>query len=327
METSEPMKMNGDVLIRDFRKSDLNDLLDLLPKCFTREFEVTGFDPAHTRDMVNRAFGKTGRLFVWLSRLIGREPMKFLVAEADGKIVGTTIIDNRGRLGYIRTVMVHLDYRRKGIATRLMKNALDYVLKKRMSRAVLHVESSNAAAIGVYTKLGFRAFERIAYFVGETGSVSAWEDTGEVKVRPFQKDDLDDVYNLIRASEDPEHLKIFDFSKESLKTPLLQRLLHFSTQKQLVAVLDGRIVGYAETSHTTPRQAGSISSIQASAQNRSSEIERVLISTGINEVKKGGANRIRAIVPTTKRGLIETLKNLGFKQSLVMDAMFIEVQL
>jgi ribosomal protein S18 acetylase RimI-like enzyme len=277
--------------------------------------------------MVNRAFGKTGKLFVWLSRLIGREPVKFLVAEVNGKIIGTTIVDNRGRLGYIRTVMVHPDYRRKGIATRLMKDALSYVLKKRMSRAVLHVESSNTAAMSVYAKLGFRAFERIAYFVGETGSVSAPEDVGEVKVRPFQKDDLDEVYNLIGASEDPKHLRIFDFSKKNLKTPLLQRLLHFSTQKQLVAVLDGRIVGYAETSYTTPKQAGSISFIQASAENRSGEIETVLISAGINEVKKGGANRIRAIVPTTKQGLIETLKNLGFRQSLMMDAMVIEVQL
>jgi ribosomal protein S18 acetylase RimI-like enzyme len=321
------MKMNGGVWVRDLRKSDLNDLLDLLSKCFAKEFEVTGFDPAHTRDMVNRAFGKTGKLFMWLSRLIGKEPIKFLVAEVNGKIVGTTIVDNRGRLGYIRTVMVHPDCRRKGIATRLMKDALSYVLKKRMSRAVLHVESSNTAAMSVYTKLGFRAFERIAYFVGETGSVSAREDTGEVKVRPFQKDDLDGVYSLIRASEDPKHLRIFDFSKESLRTPLLLRLLHFSTQKQLVAVLDDRIVGYVETSFTTPRQAGSISFIQASAQNRSSEIERVLISAGINEVKKGGANRIRVVVPTTKQGLIETLKNLGFKQSLLMDAMFVEVQL
>ena len=325
METSEPMKMNGDVWIRDFRKSDLNDLLDLLPKCFAKEFEITGFDPAHTRDMVNRAFGKTGRLFLGLSQLLGKEPIKFLVAEVDGKIVGTTILDNRGRLGYIRTVMVHPDCRRKGIATRLMKDALSYVPKKRMSNAVLHVESSNTAAISVYTKLGFRTFERIAYFVGETGSVPAPKDTGEVKVRPFQKDDLDEVYNLIRASEDPKHLRIFDFGKKNLKTPLLQRLLHFSTQKQLVAMLDGRIVGYAETSFTTPRQAGSISFIQASAQNRSGEIERVLIGAGINEVKKGGAKRIRVIVPTTKQGLIETLKNLGFKQSLLTDAMFIEV--
>ena len=39
------------VLIGDFRKSDLDDLLRLLPECFAEEFEVSGFDPDHTRDM------------------------------------------------------------------------------------------------------------------------------------------------------------------------------------------------------------------------------------------------------------------------------------
>jgi ribosomal protein S18 acetylase RimI-like enzyme len=313
------------VLMRDFRKSDLNDLLDLFPRCFAKEFEVTGFDPDHVRSMVNRAFGKTGRLFLGLSRLFGREPMRFLVAEVDSKVVGTTIVNSRGKVGYISSVMVHPDYRRKGIATRLLKDATAHILRKRMRRAVLHVDSTNTPAIDVYTKLGFRPFEHIAHLIGETDSLSALEDTDEIKTRPVQKDDFDEVYNLIRVSEDPNRLKIFDFSKDNLKTPFLQRLLHFSTQKKIVAIFDGKIVGYAETSYTTPKQAGSISSIHAIAQNRSGEVERVLVSAGIKEIRKGGTNRIRVTVSSVKQELIETLKSLGFRESLAMDGMFIEV--
>jgi ribosomal protein S18 acetylase RimI-like enzyme len=318
-------KTDDNVLVRDFRKSDLNDLLELLPKCFAKEFEVTGFDPDHRRDMLTRAFGIRGRLFLGLLRLCGNEPIKFLVAEADSEVVGTTIVNSRGKVGYISAVMVHPDYRRKGVATRLMKNAIEYVQKKRMSRAVLHVESTNTPAISLYTKLGFRAFEHIAYFVGETDSVRAPEETNEVKARPFQEDDLDEVYNLIRASEDPNRLMIFDFSEKNLKTPFWQRLLHYSTQKKIVAVLDGKIVGYAETSYTTPKEAGSISSIQAVAQDRSSGIERALISEGIKEIRKGGANRIRVMVASSKQELIEKLKSMGFRESLVMDGMSVEV--
>jgi ribosomal protein S18 acetylase RimI-like enzyme len=325
MEKEEPSKAEDYVLIRDFRKSDLNDLLDLLPKCFAEEFEVNGFDPDHMRDMVNRAFGKSGRLFLGLARLCGKEPVKFLVAEVDSRVVGTTIVNNRGRVGYISTVMVHPDYRRKGIATRLLKNAVAYIQRKRMRRAVLHADSTNTPAISVYTKMGFRAFEHIAYLMAETNSLSASEDASEIKTRPFQEDNLDEVYNLVRASEDPNHLKIFDFHKKDLKTPFLRRLLHFSTQERIVALLDGKIVGYTEISYTTPKEAGSISSIQAVAQGRSSEIERALISAGIDEIRKGGANRIRATVAGGKQELIETLKNLGFRKSLVMDGMFIEV--
>jgi hypothetical protein len=137
---------------------------------------------------------------------------------------------------------------------------------------------------------------------------------------------LDEVYNLIRASENPSHLRIFDFDKKNLKTPFLRGLLHFSTQKKVVAVLDGKIVGYTEIGYTTPKEAGSISSIQAVAHERSREIERVLINAGIDEIRKGGVNRIRVVVASMKQELIETLNNLGFRKSLVMDGMFIEVQ-
>src|SRR5208337_5149987 len=125
MENPELGKTNDNVLIRDFRKSDLNDLLGLLPMCFSGEFEISGFDPDHLIDMVNRGFGRNGRLILGLLRLFGKEPAKFLVAEAGGKIVGTVIINNRREFGFISSVMVHPEYRRKGIATRLMKNALN----------------------------------------------------------------------------------------------------------------------------------------------------------------------------------------------------------
>jgi hypothetical protein len=163
------------------------------------------------------------------------------------------------------------------------------------------------------------------YLIGETDALSALEDADEIKTRQIQKDDFDEVYNLIRASEDPNRLRIFDFSKNNLKTPFLQRLLHFSTQKKIVAVLDGKIVGYAETSYTTPKQAGSISFIQTLAQNRSSEVERVLITAGIDEIGRSGANRIRVTVSSLKQELIKTLKSLGFRESLAMNGMSIEV--
>jgi hypothetical protein len=97
MENTELGKPNVNVLIRDLRKSNLNDLLGLLPMCFAKEFEISGFDPDHTADMVNRAFGKTGTFILGLLWLLGKEPGKFLIAEADGKIVGTTFVNNRGK--------------------------------------------------------------------------------------------------------------------------------------------------------------------------------------------------------------------------------------
>lgn len=113
----------------------------------------------------------TGRLFLASSRLFGKEPIRFLVADVKNEVVGTTMVSSYGKVGHISAVMVSPDHRRKRIATPLMKSAIDYTQRRRVERAVLHAVSTNAPAIGVYSKLGFEPFEQIAYLVGDTGSV------------------------------------------------------------------------------------------------------------------------------------------------------------
>jgi ribosomal protein S18 acetylase RimI-like enzyme len=137
---------------------------------------------------------------------------------------------------------------------------------------------------------------------------------------------LDQVYNLIRASEEPNSLRIFDFTKKDFKVPFLQRIFRFATQKKLVAVLGGKIVGYAEASYTTPKETGRIGSMTVNSEYRSLGIEKLLIEAANNEIAKGNAKRIRIVAPTTKQELIEAVKDLGFREVLVMDAMVKEFQ-
>jgi ribosomal protein S18 acetylase RimI-like enzyme len=188
-------------------------------------------------------------------------------------------------------------------------------------RAVLHVDSTNAPAKSVYVKLGFKAFEHSAYFLRETNAKHVQEKAPGVEIREFQKDDLDQIYNLIVASEDPNSLRIFDFTKKDLQTPLLQRMFSFATQKKLVALLGNRIVGYVEAAYTTPKEVGRISAIQVNSDDRSLGVEKLLIEAASNEIVEGGIGRIRLTATTTKQELIETVKDLGFKEVLVMDAM------
>jgi ribosomal protein S18 acetylase RimI-like enzyme len=313
------------VLIRDFRKSDLDDLLRLLPVSNAEEFKVTGFDPDHTRDMINRLYGWAGRFLLRLLRLFGKRPMKFLVAEDDGKLVGTTIVDDRGKAGSISVVMVHPDYRRRGIATKLMTNALDFIQRGKKVRAILGVISTNTAAIDLYMKLGFTTFEHALYFVGEADSLRVSKDVVGVEVRPFRKGDLDEVYELVVASEDPVRLKIYDFTRKNLRTPFLRRLFSFATQIKLVAAYDGRIVGYAEASYTTPSEVGRIGFIHVNAEGRLLGVEKMLVNAGRSEIEKAGVNRFRVVVPSTRQDLMDAVKDLGFKEAFTVDGMVKEL--
>jgi ribosomal protein S18 acetylase RimI-like enzyme len=206
-----------------------------------------------------------------------------------------------------------------------MTGALDFVRRRKMVRAVLGVLSTNTAAIALYVKLGFKTFEHAVYFVGEADSLGVSKDVDGVEVRAFRRGDLDKVYEIVVASEDPVRLRINDFSRKNLRTPFLRRFFGFANETKLVAVYDDRIVGYVEASYTTPNEVGRIGFIHVNAEGRSLGVEKMLVNAGRCEIEKGGVNRFRVVVPSTRQGLMAAVKDLGFKEALSIDGMVKEL--
>src|SRR6185503_15490799 len=86
-------------------------------------------------------------------RLLSLEPNGCFAAVNDGRLVGTTTTTTYGNeLAWIGMVLVDPQERRQGVATRLMKVAIDY-LKDRVATVKL-----DATALGrpVYERFGFR---------------------------------------------------------------------------------------------------------------------------------------------------------------------------
>jgi len=314
-----------DVLLREVKKSDLDNVLEVANKSFAEEFEIIGFDPDHIRKIADQMFSVLGKIFLGFLKLLGKEPFKFLVAEANGRVVGTTLVNTKGKVGYIGAVMVHPTYRRRGIATKLMKTALNYIRKKKLSRAVLHVASTNTSAKDLYNKLGFKKFEDTVHLVANINSLRKPKNVEKVLIRNFKKGDIESVYDLIKRSEDPTHLKVFDFKKKDLKTSFTQRIIHFSTDKKIVAVKNNKIVGYIEASYTTAKEAGRIGNIQVHPDVRSKGIEGMLIYAGVDHIKNVETNKVVATTLSTRLKLIEKMKQLGFTKRLEMEAMVLEL--
>ena len=222
-------------------------------------------------------------------------------------------------IGYISTVMVHPDYRNKGIATKLVRGAVDYIHGRGMERAILDVVSTNDPAVKVYTRIGFRAFEEVVQLIGETGSLSLQE--GGVETRPYVGGDLDDAYDLIMASDEQGHLRAYDFTKKQLEIPFWVRLFHIATQVRFVAVREGKAVGYISASYTTPKEAGIMGTSRVRPADRSQGIELALIRAVVGELKRGGIEKIRMGVPTTRPELLEMARSLGMRDAMTMVGM------
>jgi GNAT superfamily N-acetyltransferase len=85
-------------------------------------------------------------------RFLGMQPNGCFVGELDGSAVATTAAFIFGPVAWIAMVLVDIDSRRKGVATTLLKHALDFLDEQGVKTVRL---DATAAGQPVYEKLGF----------------------------------------------------------------------------------------------------------------------------------------------------------------------------
>lgn len=317
-------QVSNGLLIIDFRKGDLEGFLQCLRKSFVEEFEVRGFDADFWRKMTRRRFKLSGRIFFGFLRLLSREPIKLFVADVNGTVAGATMTDLDGKIGYINNVMVHPNFRRKGIGTKLMNATLNYMKKRKLARAILHVRPDNTPAKGLYDKFGFRKFEDTIRLTAQIDSLPSSKKVETVQIKDFdEKKDIDAVYELMKSSIDPVRFKIYDFKKRDLKTSLMERIIHISTERKFLAVREETVIGYVRSSYTSAKEAGRIS-LYVPSEIPLEEIVEILVQAGSDHIKTIGTKSVLTIVRSTKQELIDALKKMGFEERLTMEGMILE---
>lgn len=90
-------------------------------------------------------------------KMVTKEDAAYYVAESDSGIVGGCGVLMIAGEGNITNVAVSESARNKGIGTRLLKYMMEEGYRNGLTAFTLEVRVSNAAAIHVYEKLGFRS--------------------------------------------------------------------------------------------------------------------------------------------------------------------------
>lgn len=136
------------VIIRPVRPEELVEILRVEYKCFPDPYPL---------DL--------------LQHLQRENPLSFLVAEVDGRVVGYIIGTVRfPNVGHVLAIGVEPEYRGKGIGTALMKSIFEYFKKRGVGKVRLEARESNKVARQFYRSLGFVEVTKVPYYYsdGET---------------------------------------------------------------------------------------------------------------------------------------------------------------
>ena len=90
-----------------------------------------------------------------IEKKIVRDPDLFLIAELDGKVIGTVMGGFDGRRGFMYHLAVAPEHRRKGIANSLVDALEERLREKGCTRYYLLVTKDNDAAIRFYETRGW----------------------------------------------------------------------------------------------------------------------------------------------------------------------------
>lgn len=123
------------MLIRPARSEDIEEVLAL--------WSVAEAEPTRTDDATS------------LELLLRHDPSSLLVAEVDGRPVGTVVSGWDGWRGSIYRLAVHPEYRRQGLARRLLSEAESRLTKLGAKRMQAIVVASDHRAVGFWEASGW----------------------------------------------------------------------------------------------------------------------------------------------------------------------------
>ena len=206
-----------------------------------------------------------------------RDLIRGFFAEEDGKVVGNISCQRRGEAWYISDVVVLPEYRRKGIARRLVETCVEDIRARGGRQVSLDVVSGNVPAIELYRSTGFRDYTSLAYFELKSYHPLLAVGTDDCRVEEIKGDSWKLRYDFWRRVTPAEVQTFTPVTESSFRRSAFTRAFNrlwrwMSGEKlQVYALLRGRgrqVIGVARVEKRT--KEGGINNLEIGLDETSS---------------------------------------------------------
>ena len=220
-------KQIDEVVLREARPEDAEAVAEIVFNAFGQIHDHHRFE----RDFPELALAR-GLIEVW----IGHPKVWGVVAEIQGKIVGSNFLDERDEIRGVGPITVDPGVQNAGTGRKLMGAVLE---RGRGARGIrLLQDAFNMGSLSLYEKLGFRVTDGCVMMSGEPTA----EPASDMVVRPLSEDDLEECGRLCE--------RVHGFARTGALADAMRGM------NPHVGLRDGRIVAYASALNFWPMAHG-----------------------------------------------------------------------
>jgi predicted N-acetyltransferase YhbS len=220
-------KQIDEVVLREARPEDAEAVAEIVFNAFGQIHDHHRFE----RDFPELALAR-GLIEVW----IGHPKVWGVVAEIQGKIVGSNFLDERDEIRGVGPITVDPGVQNAGTGRKLMDAVLE---RGRGARGIrLLQDAFNMGSLSLYEKLGFRVTDGCVMMSGEPTA----EPASDMVVRPLSEDDLEECGRLCE--------RVHGFARTGALADAMRGM------NPHVGLRDGRIVAYASALNFWPMAHG-----------------------------------------------------------------------
>ncbi len=314
-------------MIRDFRATDAPGIVGLLTTQFPDEEALLGTRPEAILKVIHRVTRLDARILFAFLRLIRRPVFRVLIAEENGKLVGTTLLTFPGRSVYLSMVVVDPSVRRRGLARALLGKAQDVGRRLGRQYLVLDVLAHNTPARTLYEqRLGYRPLRETAFMSREhPQEVGPERTTLAPGIRRYQETDEPALHELARRRMPPEVQNVLPIPKRLVGGDRMADRI-FASQSAAWVVDRGHGAEALVVAIVTPGQDAGHLGDPLVSETVDEATARELVRTALAWCGARGVTRVVSLVPKYNTTARAALGPEGFQDALSTWTLFRPVQ-